>query len=484
MNIEGISSKVIRGVKRISQSFQNCPIKLRQNAQDVFIKSQSPEIKVYLEKLKQNPNTAFLFNPKLSHEDKMKLIKKSPTVFRPLDLTSKSGAKSTLWLNENLFNIEQYTEPIRNGGASRTIKIVDLADPTNARNFEAIKQAAKETVDPEIYRLRIGMDSDTYIRYCREGRIEKFQLPHKNTGVPTNTRLINPNTPKNIETARRFEALTPRVSKYAYARSVNVVELSKLGFGPPRELAELVKSGALDGTIKIVGKNEKGQNIIQVVVNIDTPKSKCILQTLRERRCISAEELAQKSGIKISQLEDAILSGEMVSIERLFDFDPRKPFFDVTDPKNIATFDRLQFEKRLQREILEQETQARHDLLSLKSKIAWYLCPNTRKEAGIAFSQSNIKKISEESKKIKELLSNPELAPEEVEALEEQLIRLYQSEDIAIKKAFGFMWQNAGTDEYKAGIARAKEILAQLKSKGISSIEDEGIKAIIQNHQG
>ena len=118
MNIEGISSKAIRGVKRISQSYQNCPIKLRQNAQDVFIKSQSPEIKVYLEKLKQNPNTAFLFNPKLSHEDKMKLIKKSPTVFRPLDLTSESGVKSTLWLNESLFNIEQYSEPIRDGRAS------------------------------------------------------------------------------------------------------------------------------------------------------------------------------------------------------------------------------------------------------------------------------------------------------------------------------------------------------------------------------
>lgn len=484
MNIGSISGRVIKGVKKIGQNFQSCPIKLRQNAQDVFIKSQGTEFQTYLEKFKQNPNTAFLFNPKLSHEDKMKLIKKSDKVFRAQDLTNKTGISSTYWLSEKFFDLEHYTHVDFRGKASPAIKIIDLSNPTNAKSFEAAKEAIKGKLDPESFRLLTGMDLDSYMRYCREGRIEKVQLPHKSTGVMSNTRLIDPKTPKNIEAAKRFKALSPKDSKYFHSGSVNVVELSKLGFGTPKELAGLVKTGGLEGTIKVVGKNEKGQSIVQVMVNTFSPKSKCLLQTLRERRCISAEELAKKSGIKISQLEDAILSGEMVSVDRLFEFDSRKPFFDVTNPKNIATFDKLQFEKRLQKELLEQETLARRDLLSLKSKIAWHLCPNTRKEASIAFAQSDIKKITAETNKIKELLSNPKLTPEEVEALEEQLVKLYQSEDIAIKKAFSMMWQKAGTDEYKAGMTRAKELIAQVEAKGINSIEDESIRAIIQTHQG
>ena len=174
----------------------------------------------------------------------------------------------------------------------------------------------------------------------------------------------------------------------------------------------------------------------------------------------------------------------MVSVERIFDFDPRKPLFNVTDPKNIATFDKLQFEKRLQKELLEQETQARHDLLSLKSKLAWHLCPKTRKEASAAFAQSNIKKINGEINKLKELLSNPELTPEKVETLEDKLCKLYQIEDMEIKKAFGTMWQKAGTDEYKSAMAKAKEIIAQVRTSGIDSIQDECIATILRAHQG
>lgn len=484
MNIGNISGKVISGVKKIGQNFQSCPIKLRQNAQDVFIKSQDPEIRKYLEKCKQNPNTAFLFNPKLSHEDKMKMLKKSDKVFKAQELTNETGVPSMYWLSEKFFDFEQYVHVDYRGKASPAVKIIDMTNPINARSYEAAKKVIKGKLDPESFRLSAGMDLDSYMRYCREGRIEKVQLPHKKTGVLTNTRLIDPKSPKNIEAANRFKALTPKNSKYYYSDSVNIVELSKLGFGTPKELAGLVKTGGLDGTIKVIGKNEKGQNIVQVMVNMNTLKSKCILQTLRDKRCISADELAKKSGIKISQLEDAILSGEMVSVDRIFEFDSKKPFFDVTNPKNIATFDRLQFEKRLEKELLEQEVQSRRDLLSLKSKLAWHLCPNTRKEASIAFAQSDIKKISAEIHKLKEALSNPELTPEEVETLEEQLIKLYQNEDIVIKKAFGAMWQNAGTDEYKAGMARAKELIAQVKTNGIDSIQDEGIKTIFKAHQG
>ena len=52
------------------------------------------------------------------------------------------------------------------------------------------------------------------------------------------------------------------------------------------------------------------------------------------------------------------------------------------------------------------------------------------------------------------------------------------------RKSHAFMWKTAGEEEYNQGMARAKELMAQVKAQGIDSIEDEEIRAIFQAHQG
>lgn len=482
MNISRIANKTITGVKKISNNFCSCPIKLKQLAQDTFTKTQTEDIAKAAKKL--NPNTEFLRDPNLTHTEKMNLLRRSPNIFRAVDLSKETGVASTTWLYDKFFDIEHYVPIEPTGMWKQKQKIIDLTNPTNAKNFANLKKVCKGAIDGENFRLSCKMDVKTYQRYVKEGLIEKIQLPHKTTGELLNTGLIDPKNPKNIAAAERFRALCPKDSKFFGQRKINVTDLSKLGYGSPKELANLIKSGEIEGEIKIIGQNEKGQNIIQATVDTASAKTKLLLRNLRERRCIELHDLSQRSGIKETQLENAVLSGEMETVERLFTFDSKNPILDTTNPKNIAAFDKIQFEKKLQREAMEAKTAAKNEEISLRTKLAWYFCPNTRTVARQAFAQSDMGKIQNEITSMKTLLNNPELKPEDVEALEDKLIKLYAQEDTELKKVFGSMWKTAGSDEYKTAIKKAKEIIAQVKTSGINSIQDEGVVAILKAHQG
>ena len=477
MNISSLCNRTITGIKKINQNFCSNPTRLRELAQDTFTSTQKTAKKL-------NPNTGFLRNPNLSHKEKMAILKNNPFIFRATELTTQTGAPSSAWLKERFFNIEYYTNVYSTGKQAPTIKIIDITDPTNAKSLEYLKSVSQGAVDGEGFRLLTKMDAETYRRYCREGLIEKIQLPHKETGALTNTGLINPNSPKNIAAAERFKALTPKNSSFYGQRYISVGDLSKLGFGSPKELVGLIKSGVIDGTIKVIGKNEKGQNIIQATVDTASGKTKLNLKSLREKRCIEIGDLAARSGIKQKQLEDAILAGEMETVERLFAFDSKNPILDTANPINVATFDKMQFERKLQREALKAKATARHEEMSLKTKLAWHFCPKTRAAASIAFAQSDIKVIQGQIASLKSLLDNPKLTPEEVETLEEQLSILYAKEDIELKKIFSSMWKSVGSEEYKTAITKAKEIIAQVRTSGIDSIQDECIAAILRAHQG
>ena len=482
MNITRFANKTITGVKKISNNFCSNPIKLRQLAQDTFTKTQSFDISKATKKI--NPNTEFLQNPNLTHAEKIAMVKNSPNLFRAIDLTKETGVPSSSWLYERFFDIEQYTHYYSTGKSAPTQKIIDITNPTNAKSLANLKKVCAGALDGEGFRLSCNMDSETYKRYVREGLIEKIQLPHKKTGELLNTNLIDPTNPKNIAAVERFKKLYPKNSKFFGERKINVTNLSKLGFGSPKELVGLIKTGELEGEIKVVGKNEKGQNIIQATVDTASGKTKFLLRSLRERRCIELRELSQKSGIKETKLEEAVLSGEMETVDRLFAFDSKNPIIDTTNPKNVAAFDKMQFEKKLQREATQAKNAARNEEMSLRTKLAWHFCPNTRAVASQAFAQSDMAKIQKEIASIKTLLENPNLNPEEVEILEDKLIKLYTQEDAELKKVFGSMWKTAGSEEFKTAIAKAKEIIAQVKTSGIKSIQDEKIVAILYSHQG
>ena len=73
MGINKVTGHIIVGVKKHACNYKNFPIRLRQNAQDAFVKSQRREFTDYLEKFNKNSHTAFLYNPRLTSDEKLKL---------------------------------------------------------------------------------------------------------------------------------------------------------------------------------------------------------------------------------------------------------------------------------------------------------------------------------------------------------------------------------------------------------------------------
>ena len=46
------------------------------------------------------------------------------------------------------------------------------------------------------------------------------------------------------------------------------------------------------------------------------------------------------------------------------------------------------------------------------------------------------------------------------------------------------MWHDAGISEFKEAVAKAKEILEQVKTSGIDSITNSEIREFVRAHQG
>lgn len=480
MDILKLANSPITGVQKVGQNFNSCPIKLRQVAQDVFMKSQSDGVREYLEHYQKNPNTAFIYNPKLSHQEKMSLVRQSSKVFKSQELSTMTGFPSTAWLKDKFFDIETYIPKQQcTRHKTHSVKILDTTTPTNKKALETLQRVAKGAVDGETFRQDSKMDVDTYLRYCREGLIERVQLPNKITGNPAYTNLIIPTTEKNQRAIERFQALMPKDSELAKKSVLDATELSKLGFGTPKEIAQLVKGGQIDGHIKVLGKNAKGQTIVQAQVDITSPKTRLFLKDLKSRDCIEVQELSKRTGISIRDFEEAILSGEFEPVKRLFPYDSKYPMIDTKNPKNAETFSRMMFQKRLEDEACQEAKAASRAARSLTNEIAWHLSPQTRAAGSIGFAKSDTKRINQEIKKVKEFLSSPALDPKEQEALEDELIRLNLQKEIEAKKAFSYMWKTAGTEEYKAAYDKAKKIMAQYKAQGIESIEDSAIRNII-----
>ena len=494
MNINKISTGVIKGVKKISQNFQSCPIKLRQQAQDAFIKSQNQHVQEYLRAYSQNPNTAFLQHPSYSHAKILELLRNSDTVYDATQLKKLTGIPTGAWLDDRCFNVEWHridSTPSR--------RILDLSDPINARNIEFVQQARGHALDPETFRLNTGMDADTYQRYLKEGYLQRLQLQDKNTGEMVNLGLISQVSDINKAGIERFKKIHPQSGnlhksllkkRYALAmgRKAPVIatsqELTKLGFGSQYDLLTLVKSGKIEGEIK-KGINKKGQKIMWAEIDLNNIKTMGVLEQLRRQTCSSIDSISNSMGISIGRLEDAILSGEILPIrEKVLVSDTNTVLFNMTNPKNIAGFDKLYFEKIAHEELAHQAKKTRNAERSLQYKLAWRLSPNTQMNARQAFAQNKAYKgLQAEIEKIKELLSNPDLKPDEVENLENNLVQLYKAEDIELKKIFGAMWHESGTEEFRNSLQRAKQILEEVQKSGIDSIKNSDIRNFLITHQ-
>ncbi|MBQ9150170.1 hypothetical protein IJX73_04480 [bacterium] len=436
---------------------------------------ESPQlIQRFLEEDSKAPNTSFLYDPLLSFEEKKAILAQKPEIIRLHDLykqhpTVKSVITSKKYFDEKAIGEGQI--------------FIDLSNKLNAENVARLNGALPWSITKVAQET--GMSPQDIRRYINSGFFEPVTLIDKQTGKEVAIRAIDwqsETTQAGLERLKKLYDLTPRTSKGVESLKsqgkpvlVPLDYLSKIGFGTTKEIEEALKN------YKIPTRMIKSKDGMVAAIDIDTPKARGVLGFLEtsNKKVCSVEQMAQRAKTNATVIEDAILSGEIVPIRECIGSGEKTIKINTATKKNQAFLDRMQFERELHR-------QENNSLTSLRSKLAWHFCPNTKTAASQAFAQNEelLKGIQKQIKELKDALADVNLKPEEVEELEIQLEKLTQQEEIATAKTYGLMWDIAGQDEYKAGMKRAQEIIKLIREQGIDAIEDEEVKIICQAHQG
>ena len=208
---------------------------------------------------------------------------------------------------------------------------------------------------------------------------------------------------------------------------------------------------------------------------------------MRMQRYIGVETLSKKSGVPIAKIEKEVLDGNIKADNQiLFLTEPEELFIDAKDPKSVETFDRLLFEQKaeieLQKQITANQTKLKKEDKSIRMKIAWHLCPNTRRTFGkLAQENPQLKELMKKKQALKEIFDNAEDDSEIKETTRNELLKLNKEEEIELKKFFKTMWNQAGSAEFKTAIKEADEILAEYHAKDITAVKDQEIRKIILN---
>ena len=489
MNINLMNFNSIRKLANV-KSMSN-PVKFTGYYNDRFERYNLERLpERYYEALRENPNTAFLADDAISEEEKAKRIKNSSVLYTSNDLSKQIGHQRMDWFNENCFDYQEYIKKYPSGVyAGHSIKIFDLSKPINRQNLDKLIEVGPNCINAETLRSKCNMSQDEYQRYIKEGHIKRITLTDKNDGSQKNTKLFDVTDPVNIEGMNRCKLLRPKrgdinLQLIRFKKGpieVDLKKLAELGIGTPKEIASMVAKRELKGTLV---RDEQGK-IKNAIVDINDEKTQGILQKMRKQRCIGLSELSKKSGVSISKIEDAILSGEMSAIKEIvFIGEGEDILIDVKNQKNIETFDRLLFEKRTQEELLIQQRQDRQETNrennSLRMKLAWHFCPQTKHVIKRILAQNpELQALMDKKAALESALNYESLNSNEIVAKKEALEELTKQEQIMLKAFFKQMWAQAGQDEFKAARIKAQEIIKQYRANGINSIEDAEIRNII-----
>ena len=252
--------------------------------------------------------------------------------------------------------------------------------------------------------------------------------------------------------------------------------LRKLGFYSVKGLTRLVQEGKLRG---IIQEKQTPNGIKQeALIDLNDFDNYKKLLHLREmnKNTQTMQEFAKSTGITQKNLLYAIMNSDVDIIqETIFAYDLDHIYIDLTNPKNKQFYEQCRFEQEVIRQLKQtQAQQARKEkeaqriqnkdinekFSSLRMKLVWYFCPNTKKIASTMASRDGYlcKLLIKESE-------NEDLTPHE---------------KIKVNSYRKNMWLKAGTKELKAGFKKADEIIETFKSGGIEAIEDENIKEIVR----
>ena len=484
MSINSISNRTITGVRKNKKDYEFKELKAKQNGHVRTINTRQKLQLEYFQSLRYNPHSAFLHDPRTTRIQKLAILSTNPYIYNSQRLTREIGTSSTDWTDERCFEYELHKYLNENNRRIKA-KVIDMSDPINRANFEKIKEAKSRIISNSDFRAKYRMNEYDFRRYCNSGLLQRFQLPNRQTGKMVNLGIIDPTTETNQAGIERYLRITPlRGEIYRKVndennslRSINKTpiylnsrELAELGFGSQKHTIELIEKGYYKGAVK-TAKNAKGQTVKLAYVNVNNLGTRLRLEKERNKYSPTSQDIANAYGIDLFKIEDAMLNGEIDFIkEQVFNTDSNYARINLTNPKNVATIDRLLFEKNIE----EQEKETRKSMNNLRAKLCWYYSPNTSLAAKQAYaSDKNIKPLKAQEKKLISMLEDITITPEKRKELEEQLEEIQAKIKVEYRIIAARMWDIAGTEEYTQACKKARETIENIKANGLSEIKDE-----------
>ena len=435
----------------------------RERRQAEALKKQQDAYEIYRQQKKLNPKTAFLYDPYTSLKEKERILEQSSDLISVRNFCDKLGITKKAFdsLLENGHIEVHYADCLSK--PSLDSMIVDVSTFKNS-NLVNILQDKKDVLkDGHTIMQNYNMLEKHIYALINSGEL----VPFSPDGSILNPKskidsLYDVSDSINSETLKEFTRCHPQKSKYYYGKKVPACYLSKLGFGSPSEIRQMVARGNIVGNIEAIDTPD-GRKFRTTVDLTRGNRSEDYLFLSRKNNPLIVDEkqFAKKFGIRISDVSLALKEGEIEIIpEAVFLDDAQKLWFNLDSKKNQAFVEKTQLQKFLEEQLKTQKQQTEKNMHSLKMKLAWELSPETRKIA----SQK-----AQDRRYIGAILDK-----------EAQGIDLSGSEIRALNGYRKTVWAAAGTDEFKAGLKSAKEYVELFLEQGLSAIKDKKLRDIMR----
>ena len=425
---------------------------------------------LYFNALDTKKKTAFLYDDTITSAEKRKILSEQSDIIHMANFRYQLRSMTRSEIPDELFNKWEKDGYIKVDVLDKDDKYIDTTHPINAEFMENMKKSLPTSVCVGEFIAKFNYTQEDVSNEIKEGKI--IPLCADTRGLSSNF-MIDYENEINKQSISRNNKLKPfpspkyyRSPSHAGKLLVPISYLKKLGFGTSDEIIQMVKNGKLQGIYAIKDTPEGKKKI--PCININDNASAYNLKEARKQNpnTIQVSNFAKKYGISQRRMEEILLNGDMEIIPKyIFEFDYRTPFIDLNVEKNAQYLDKLIFEKEFETTLKQQKKEYQRTRVSARSRIAWYLSPNTRE---IATNEAQNRPWLGEIIEKKE-----ESGEDSLERTEQQSLYSYYKE----------IWTQAGTEEFKEASKKANEILKKYDEQGIDSIEDEEIKKIITESQ-
>ena len=461
------------GANKVSRNNSNTSVLKNAPNRDVFEHSYKPAFLGSFHST--NPNAQFLYNSELSYDEKLKMLDERP------EIEDVSKIERDNNFSPNSFRLNKYFVVDKLQNCRQHVRyFIDSSVELNRRNLERIAENKDNLFTFDEYRKTYGTSPSALLQQENGGRVRPFELYSKKTGnlEPSPLVYVQGNNPKAsaknvLRIGQRTKYFDKIIDFSCKAVPANILSLSKLGFGDPKTLYSLVKSGKIDGKISSTVVDGKEKTI--VCADLLSRKTASVLKNLRDRQCMELSIADNRFGLTKQELLNAFNSGDLdCYTDAVFIGDLGKIFIDMNSEKNHATFNRMLFEK----EILNgfNPDKLKKCATNQRIKIAWYLAPKTRQTA---------QELLDNSPKIQELLDSIE---------RREISRSYEdykgfpfaesgepddAELLDLREFCDKLWDKAGFEEYENALSMADTVLNKISTDGIDSIADSELKDVI-----